>query len=341
MNSRQQHKRVLFYRRLKRFLAGTNGGNLKVRDYFDHVYHSDQYAPYIYFSEETIWHDNPGNVWQSLRAEALPKWEVQDSDLLFFSGADWLVLNEADRRRPPAPVINIAQPRHTRPEDKRHAFLRYPAIRIAKSPRGADILRAYGVNGPLFCIPDAIDLKSLPPIPANKDIDILILGLKQPELARALEQRLQSLNRFRLRQLNIVAQLPPKLPTRADFLRLLARAKIVACIPLSVAEGSEGFYLPALEGMALECVVVCPHAVGNLDHCLHDYNCIVPEFTLDGLAAGVKTALQLKAPKKRKLIQQGLDTVDKHRIEKERAAFLDLLHQAPELWADKSLFLNS
>ena len=83
--------------------------------------------------------------------------------------------------------------------------------------------------------------------------------------------------------LTIEIQRLPKFATRQEFLQLLSRAKIAACIPLEEERGAEGFYLPALEAMALECLVVCPHSVGNIDHCLDGFNCIVPEFTVEGL----------------------------------------------------------
>ena len=168
MNVQDEKGRVLFYRRLINKNAGTNGGNLKLRDCYDHITFSEKYQPAIYFSEDTIWHNNEGNYWNPLRSQALEKWKVNENDILFFSGTDWLVLAEAERNNPSVPIINIVQPRHTRSIDKRQQFLKYPAIRIAKSNHGAGILRAHGVNGPIYVVPDTIDLSLMPAIPENK-----------------------------------------------------------------------------------------------------------------------------------------------------------------------------
>ncbi len=330
--------RVLFYRRLLHANAGSNGGNLKLRDCFDHILFSQQYKPEIYFSEDTCWFDQVNHHWSSLKEQALKKWEILPGDILFFSGADWQALPEDLRRQPPVPVINIVQPRHTRSTDKRQAYLKYPAIRIAKSDTGAKILKTHGLNGPLYTIPDAIDLSLLPKVPQQKDIDVLILGLKQPEFAKAVHSLILDWAKVHCPDLKLHVQLPPKLPTRQAFLSLLSQAKIVACIPLDVERGAEGFYLPALEAMALECLVVCPHAIGNVDHCLDGINCIVPGFTPESVFQGVIKALALNQTQLSALLKNGLETANRHSIEQERQAILDLVHRAYDIWEQPLLF---
>ena len=337
MANQSKKNKVLFYRRLITKEAGSNGGNLKLRDCFDHIHFSNEFKPQVYFSKDTVWYDTAGNHWASLKEKALKQWEVKQGDILFFSGKDWLALPKEQRENPPVPIINIVQPRQTRPNDKRKQFLQYPAIRIAKSQNGANILRSHGVNGPLYVIPDAIDLGLLPDVPV-KDIDILVLGLKQPAFARGLFQMLEEWNSKESLGLKLYLQHPPKLPTRAAFLKLLSRAKIVACIPLETERGAEGFYLPALEAMALKCLVVCPHAIGNLEHCLDGINCIVPEFSQKGIVKGVQAAWNLEADKKKELLQNGLQTAERHRIENERSAILDLVAKAYDIWDQTELF---
>ena len=341
--SEQQPKQVFFYRRLINPRAGSNGGNLKLRDCFNHVTKSKQWKPVIHFDPDTVWDDNPGNHWRDLRSESVAGVHPAPGDLLFFSGHDWQCLTPKQQRQPPVPIINIVQPRHTRASDKRRPFLRFPAIRIAKSEHGANILRQHGVNGPLFVIPDAIDLSLLPPVPQEKDIDILILGTKQPEFAKAVFQELKEWSAQQYPELNIQIQLPPMLPTRLDFLKLLARAKIVGCVPLEAGRGSEGFYLPALEAMALETLVVCPHAVGNLGHCIDGENCIVPTaFTVKEVVKSIQQMQSATTKDQQQYFRQnGLVTAQNHRIENERKATLDVLDKAYTLWQQKELFLPS
>lgn len=331
-------RRVLFHRTWTKPNGGTSGGQMKVRDAFVHFQDSDYFIPKVYFPATTLWVDNPGNVWRPFREQGIASWSVRSDDVLFFSGHDWNILSPAERAKPKVPIINIAQPRHTNPEDKRHPFLKHPAIRIAKSSIGKKILEDHGVNGPVFLIPDSIDFSLLPAPNPNPDLDLLIVGLKNPGLAQRLEQRLRRKNRWRLKKWKIKIQTPPLLPTRQDFLRLLNRAKTVAYLPLDSSRGAEGFYLPALEGMYLEKLVVCPYAVGNIDFCLPEKTCIQPTYNEDALFGAIVRALQMDAEERSRFIREAKSVADNHDIRKEKKAMLDLLHKADELWADKSLF---
>jgi hypothetical protein len=91
--------------------------------------------------------------------------------------------------------------------------------------------------------------------------------------------------------------------------------------------------------MALDTLVVCPHAIGNLGHCLDGINCIVPEFTEAGLLSGVKAMLALPPDKQLEYIEAGREMAVCHRIENERAAVIDLLDRAHDLWKQPDLFL--
>lgn len=329
-------KRVLFYRQLLSYNSGTNGGHLKVRDCFNHVEHSDKYKPFVFFSKDTRWFDNPGNYWLPFRDEALSEWKILPDDVLFFSGKDWEVLSEEERIQPPVPIINIVQPRHTREDDPRREFLKYPAIRIAKSEKGAEILKAHGVNGPLYVIPDSIDL-SLFDNSKEKDIDLLILGLKQEALAKRIGRRIGFYNWIRRKGWRIEMQLPPKLPTRKDFIDLLSRAKTVLCLPLDDERGFEGFYLPALEAMALGGLVVVPHAIGNVGHCKDGINCIVPEFSYKDLVDKTIEALEMQEEARKRLIANGFETANEHSLENERKSTLALIENAYDIWKEFDL----
>lgn len=330
-------RRVLFHRTWTKYNGGTSGGQLKVRDAFEHIRHSDRFEPHIYFGKDTVWHDNPGNYWLPYRDQALTTWEIRPDDVLFFSGLDWEILPPPQREHPPVPVINIAQPRQTNPADKRHAYLHYPAIRIAKSSIGKKILEDFGVNGPVFLIPDAIDLEALPPVNPQPDIDVLVVGLKNPVLARRIQRRLRWYSWLKGDRCKVEIQVPPKLPTRMDFLNLVNRARIVAYLPLPEEEGAEGFYLPALEGMALQKLVICPYAVGNIDFCLPEKTCLQPEYSVASITQHILRALTMDEHERNHLITNATAITRQHSLPAERASLLDLLHQVDYLWQEKIL----
>jgi len=336
--SNSKKRRVLFHRSWTKFNGGTSGGQIKVRDAYNHLLHSSDFEPFIYFGEETEWFDNPGNVWTDLRDKALPKWELQEGDLVFFSGKDWKVMDLATRKNPPVPVINIAQPRQIMLQDPRRDYLKHPAIRIAKSSIGKKILEDYGVNGPVYYIPDAIDLSLLPPPNPQPDLDVLIVGLKNEGMAKSLLRRLKRYNFWKFPRLKFHIQIPPKLPTRMDFLNLLNRSKIAVFLPLDEERGAEGFYLPALEGMALKKLVICPYAVGNVDFCIHNQTCIQPEYTEEAIYQAIIRALKMSTEEKQGMIEKGYAMKDNHTIEKERESILHLIQQADAIWNQKALF---
>lgn len=328
-------RRVLFHRSWTQYNGGTSGGQLKVRDAFEHIAHSPDFEARVYFGADTIWYDNPGNLWLKYKENALTTWEIQEDDILFFSGLDWNVLTPGERENPPVPVINIAQPRQTNISDKRHEYLKHPAIRIAKSSIGKKILEDFGVNGPVYLIPDAIDFKILPPHNPKPNHDILIVGLKNAGLARKLYRKLQWYNWLRMGgKLKIAIQVPPKLPTRLDFLNLVNDARMVAYLPLTEEEGSEGFYLPALEGMGMRKLVICPYAVGNIDFCIPDVTCLQPDYNLDAIYNTVLQALKMDQDSVLKMLDAATAITRNHTLEVERTALLQLLHNTDAIWKE-------
>ncbi|WP_339609038.1 hypothetical protein [uncultured Planktosalinus sp.] len=333
-------RRVVFHRFFNIYNGGTSGGQIKVRDYFEHLKDSEYFLPKVYFNPETSWFDNPGNVWTSYRntIDELKVWEIEKNDILLFSGVDWMILDEKQKLTPPAPVVNIAHPRHTRPQDKRNKFLKYPAIRITKSSLSKSILEKYGVNGPVFLIPDAIDPKDIPTPKLNPEIDILIVGLKNPELAQKIYKTQLFLNKFRKKKLVIKVQLPPKLPTRTDFLNLVNNSRTIVFLPLEEKFGSEGFYLPALETMFMKKLVVCPFAIGNIDFCIDGKTCIMPKYNFLSIIFSIKKALNMTDYERERLIANASDITKNHLLENEQKALINLLKQVDTIWNDKTLF---
>jgi hypothetical protein len=260
-------KTVLFYRRYRQF----QGGHLKVFHYFRHLASSPHYRPLVYFDPESVWDEsNPWNGWKDYCVE---RWEPHRADVLFLAGMDWLALPEARRGRWPKPVVNLVQHvRHADPGQPLHAFLDHRAVRICVSPEVLRAILATGrVNGPAVCIPNGIDLSELPdpwPGPQRRG-RVVVCGLKKPELAARLGSALAGLGFS-------VEVLTERLP-RPRFLRHLAQAEVAVFLP----NDTEGFYLPALEAMALGAVVVCPDCVGNRSFCVDGVNCLRPVYTAE------------------------------------------------------------
>ena len=298
-------RQLAFYRDFRGFA----GGHLKVWDYYCHTKQSGLYRPTIYFAPDSLL--DSSNPWIAAGEPCEPLWEPHAADALFLGGMDWLAVHDNCHK----PVINLVQGvRHGEPSDPRYQFLSRRAIRICVSKEVEVAILATGkVNGPVVTIPAGLDLGSLPEPSRERDIPLLIAGLKHPTLANQLSEALEAKG---ITNTCLTSALP-----RQDFLGLLGRAKVTVFLPLP----QEGFYLPALEGMAVGTLVVCPDCVGNRHFCEAEVNCLMPDYNLESLVSEVLGSVAMDAPTLARLTSAGLKRQALHRLSKEREDFLQLL----------------
>jgi hypothetical protein len=313
---------VLFYRDFRRF----TGGDLKVWDYFNHVRSSPAHRALVRFSSESVW--DATNPWNEARDCVLPPGEEVDFDVLFLSGVDWRhVVPEDERSEYRRPIINLVQHVwHGCPSDPlgRHKLLPHKAIRICVSSQIEKAIMSTGrVRGPVFVIPDAVDLDLLAALSAAplRDIDVLVAANKRPELGAAIAARIAAPGRS-------VHLVDTRIPRR-ELLALMGRAVATVLVP----NPKEGFYLPALEAMAAGTLVVCPDCIGNRSFCRDGVNCLRPAHEEEAIAAAAERALADEAARA-DMVRAALDTARAHDIRDERREFLRILERVDELWTD-------
>lgn len=296
-------KIVLFHRDFQSF----SGGHLKVWNYFHHVRASNEYEPRIAFTSESKWDET--NPWRDAR-EFVVDWNPETADVLFLAGTDWRALQ--DRPSLVRPIINLIQhPRHADPKNETRKYLRHRAVRICVSREVADAINATNeVNGPVFVIPNGIEL--LPASPNERKIDILISGFKAPDFAREIGKRLPDAKL-------VVEPLP-----RNEYVDLLRRARITLFVPRQ----NEGFYLPALEGMAAGTLVVCPDCFGNRSFCIDGVNCFRPAYDSDAMVDAANRAMKIDS---RQMLARAGETAREHSLANEREKFLSILHKIDTL----------
>ena len=296
-------RRVFFYRDYRFF----TGGHLKVWHYYCHTLSSPKHDASLFLTpSSTLESENP---WQ--QEALLSPWCPDQADVLFLAGLDWQAVDSSCH----VPVINLIQHvRHAHPNDPRFAFLSRPATRICVSPAVADAILASGrVNGPVHVIANGLDLSVFPSAAAVKDIPILLVGMNDPFLASELSAMLH--------QRGVDHVLQSKSLPRPEFLTLLGRSRLVVLLP-SV---QEGFYLPALEAMALGCLVICPDCIGNRHFCLDGINSFRPKRDLKDLLKSIEEALSLGEARRTSLLAEAAIQVHLHDIAKERQAYLSIL----------------
>jgi len=119
---------------------------------------------------------------------------------------------------------------------------------------------------------------------------------------------------------------------RRELLAWMNRARVTLFLP----RRTEGFYLPALEGMALRTLVVCPDCVGNRSFCLPGVNSLRPAYTDADVLDQVEAAMALPPDEMERLVAAGSATAHEHDLGVERARFLEVLNDLPALWAHAS-----
>lgn len=302
---------ILFYRDFARF----TGGHLKVWHYFKHVQSSDRYRPEIVFSADSIWDES--NPWYIPGRMPRTGFEGLKPDALFVGGLDWQAVEPLFEANPHIPVINLVQSLfHAKPDHPRFKYLGRRALRICVSEQVQDAIITTGiVNGPVYVIPNGMDRSELPsPLGEDdKDTDLLIAAVKHPGMGARLSRALQQ-SGLRIRLLS------ERLP-RADFYAAIRRARTTLFLP----QPEEGFYFPALEGMALETLVICPDCHGNRAYCMPKVNCLRPEYNYEAILSAVNDAIRLDKADRAALRAGAAVTVNAHDLMAERRTFLRLL----------------
>lgn len=308
---------VLFHRKFRRF----HGGHLKVWDYFNHALATPGFDVRILFDESTSW--DSSNPWTDARDRVVTSLDNVQPDVLFVAGRDWQRLEGVGLLDQGLPVLNLIQHiRHADDWSIQSRYLHRKAVRICVSEEVADALRNAGSEGPTIVIPNSVDLPVIDTIDGSqRPVDLFIAGPKQPVMARRLHDLLEP-KKLHIRTITDHVE-------RGAFLDAMREARVTVFLP----NEEEGFYLPALEGMALGTIVVCPDCVGNRSFCIPGVSAFRPEFTFDAILHAARQALELSKEEQMQLKRGAQRVALDHAPEAERAAFVRLLAQIDELWA--------
>lgn len=299
---------VLFRRRFKKL----RGGHIKVRDYIDHVAAHPGFRARLWLTPDSK-RDDP--LWRGLDDVIVERWDPAEADILALAGLDWRSLTPDQRAAPPCPVLNLVQhTRHADPAEERYGFLGHPATRVCCSPQVEEAIRATGrVNGEVMTIPYGIDPALWGYESRERDVDVVVCGSKRPAMAAEIGATLRKAG-------HTVVVLDGIVP-RVEFLDTLARGRVAVFLP----NDGEGFYLPALESMAMGIPVVCP-ALGGLQSFLVDgENALTPPCEAAPLADAARGVLAHSDADRRARLAAAAEVARRHSPEAERRAVHGLL----------------
>jgi len=327
ITSSGQRRRVLMY--CGQFDEFT-GGVWKLWHYYCHLRSSSHFDPVVYIPEPSRWDET--NPWLRERERVVAQWAPDEADAIFIDGRRWDIMPPEFRDQSPVPIINLIQDfRHVNTSDPSYQYLRHKAIRICVSSQVADAIQKTGqVNGPVYVNPNAIDIECLPESQAwnQRAIDLLIVNTKRRHFGDRLTKAL-GIGRIlipSLRRLHI-ERLSHFVP-RDQFLDKLGQTRVALLLPAR----KEGFYLPALEAMALGTLVLCPDAVGNRSFCHAGVNCLRPPYRVMSVLNAIRRAVGMDDQQRQRILEAASQTAADHSLERERKIFLELMDQIDQLW---------
>lgn len=295
-------KKILFIRDFKKI----HGGHIKVRDYFLHCLKHPGIAAYVYFTPDSI--PQGGELYAEVpRERIVAQMQIEAYDALFIAGGkNWKLLPE---NLPGMKIINLIQDfDNADPNDAQFVNLQRPALRICVSQQVYDAVAPHAA-GTTVVIKYGIPLDVFSAAGEKRRNSIFIWARKNKPLGKRLALALQERGRE-------VALLKDFVP-RHEFARRLGESDIFVALCYS----REGFYLPALEGMARRCAVLCADAVGNRGFCLHGETCLMPAHDhFDSHLAMIEQLLAADDLKER-LRQRGYEMAQSYAMQHERENF--------------------
>jgi glycosyltransferase involved in cell wall biosynthesis len=292
---------------------GMLGGHLKVFDYLRHVAASGLFEPVLFLSPESTMTPPRDLVPEAIRIVREPI----DAQAYFIAGFNWRMLDERGVNLSGKTVVNLIQGlRHAMPGDPRGAYLSRPAMRICVSQAAEQALRKTQlVAGELITIPNGIDLEYLARFAVKeKRPGVFVGGLKNPAVAQALGQTLQSKG--------VGVDVCLDLVAREEFLTRMGRQKIAVLLP----HPFEGFFLPALEAMAMGCVPVLPHCEGAAAFCIDGETCLTTTSTAESLQSAVERLLNDSRLQAR-IVRGASMKAAEHSLARERELFTGVLRR--------------
>ena len=331
MTDSERERTVWFHRAFN----GVTGGEVKHSHYFDHTRRMPGFFPRVAFtggSLEGALERQRRNLWPTGNMDDGSGWAPVAGDVLFVAGQDWRYLNAMVLDGVNYPRINLVQHvRHANPHTELWSYLPMRAIRICVSAEVAEAIAATGrPRGPIITIPNATDLRpwdwddpTARSAWTSRPRRVVVVGYKRPELAMALSR---CLTEQAIEHDVVIGFLH-----RDAFLGLLAMTQVAVCLP----HPTEGFYLPALEAMALGCVVVTLDAVGNRGFCRDGENCVLARPDAESLASAVARSLRFSDGARESLLARSAETVADHALEVERERFHAVLGDVDRLWAER------
>ena len=261
----------------RRYLNYT-GGHQKVADYIQHTCCMPNTSVKLYLENRSP--IEKGLFEQFKKVQYQQCYNPSEADIAFLAGMDWseyLPFGNTEQS-----IVNLVQ--HVRHGDSKHPlfqFLKHKATRICVSKAVKDAILPYA-NGPCYVVKMGHEIQFSK---LKKENDLYILGNKQPDLARALEQWAKK------KQLKVVMH--DCYVSKQAVIQSMAQSRISVTLP----NKTEGFYLPGIEAMALSDWAVVPDCIANREYLISSANVTQCDHSFESCITAIENAsIALSSP---------------------------------------------
>lgn len=315
-------KHVLFYQHFG-IENVVRGAHYKTYDFFHHILANNEFIPMVAFDAESKWFE--GLPWYK-HFSTMPTLEklTTKPDIFFLnSGKDWLRILKHINIPSTTPIISpVNHFKAVNPHHPAYSLLSKKAVRICPSPELFEAIKNHpNTNGPCLYVPNGVHV---PPefqySKINKEIDVLIIGQKNPIMANQLLGQLSHLD-LNVRCLDSWVD-------KYDFHHNLAKSKISIHLPKKV----EAHYIPAIESMMLNSLVIMPNCIGNETYAKHNQNCIITKYDVQSIYGRLKRILDLSSEKFNEIINQARKDAQFFSIEQEKLHINEVIEIAINEW---------
>jgi hypothetical protein len=316
-------KTVLFYQHfgMKNVVRGAHH---KTYDFYHHILDFDGYKPVIYFDETSLW--EPNIPWFHLfdRMPTLKDLSTEPDILFLNSGKDWIKYtnhrNIADNTPIVSPVNNF---RAVNPEHPAFQFLNTKAIRLCPSYELYEAVEQHpNTNGQTIYLPNGVGITDeAQSLKHNKKFDVLIVGNKNPELARAI---FQSINKS-----DLSIEVIDGWISKEDFQNKLALSRISVHCPKVVEE----HYIPGVEALMLDSLLIIPDCVGNRSYSIDKKTCLLTSYDLEGMVTTLNKMLSMSKAEQQTMLDNAREASHVFQIQHEKDQLLKVLNSCSDFWA--------
>ncbi len=315
-------KKVLFYQHFGK-KGVVRGAHHKTFDFYHHIKTFTDYEPHIFFDKDSLWDaDIP---WFHL-FESMPTLDDLDfsPDILFLnSGKDWIKYTENRSIPDDVPIVSpVNNFRAVKPGHKSFDLLPTKAIRLCPSQELYEATVNHpNTNGKTIYLPNGVGItEEAQNLQSNKKFDLLIVGNKNPSLAREIFSQ--------AKHLDLVIEVIDGWISKEAFQNKLAQSRISMHLPKMVEE----HYIPGVEAMMLDSLVIIPDCVGNRSYSQHMKTCVVAEYSLTGMLDALKQVLEMDLITKKQLHFNASKHSELFRIEYEQNTLLEILDSTTSMW---------